>query len=283
MKKALLALGLLVSVWSVNAQEKVPVKNLVKTISLLMPRTANDDMPGTRGASVAWHPVQKKYYAAMAGNSEYPLAVFDATGKQLSADTANCNADIRGLWYNPKTKSLEGNTYGDSSRKPYGLLRFQLDAKGLVKSVNAYMAFHQSPSANSLGCLEPVSQKLLFYYDGYVYAYQASKGNFSDSSFIEFGQSATDGKIDDFDVWDLSLGNYNATTMVYTGIKGAEWGLLNYIDRRVELYDAKTHFLTRIYKLPAEASAEGSFNFAFCNNQFWFFDMESRTWTGYKM
>src|SRR5215831_11978397 len=59
---------------------------LKKVIELKMPKTASDDMPGTRGASVAWHPLQKKYYAVFAGNMDYPLAVFDEKGKRLSDD-----------------------------------------------------------------------------------------------------------------------------------------------------------------------------------------------------
>mgnify|MGYP006388747501 CR=1 FL=1 len=62
-------------------------RTLVQTAALLMPRTVDDEMPGTRGASVTWHPVQKKYYTAMAGNGAYPMAVFDAKGKRLSDPT----------------------------------------------------------------------------------------------------------------------------------------------------------------------------------------------------
>ena len=41
---------------------------------------------GNNGASVAWHPQQKKYYASFAGNATYPLAVFSENGKRLSAN-----------------------------------------------------------------------------------------------------------------------------------------------------------------------------------------------------
>ena len=59
-----------------------------------MPKTADDDMPGTRGAGVAWHQY-KKYYANFAGNVGYPSAVFNATGKRLSSDDAETMVDTR--------------------------------------------------------------------------------------------------------------------------------------------------------------------------------------------
>src|SRR5438552_2828335 len=89
------------------------VKTLTKTIELKMPKTADDDMPGTRGAAVVWHPLQKKYYASFAGNEGYPMAVFDITGKRLSGDEQTCLKDTRGLWYNPKLNKICGNGHSD--------------------------------------------------------------------------------------------------------------------------------------------------------------------------
>src|SRR5262245_4426823 len=75
---------------------------LKKVLELKMPKEG-----GANGASVAWHPVQKKYYAAMAGNTTYPLAVFDINGKRLSADDQTTMFDVRGLWYNSRSKKLQ--------------------------------------------------------------------------------------------------------------------------------------------------------------------------------
>src|SRR5258706_8069777 len=107
MKKIFFTL-LLMLPFLLNAQL---VKTLKKTIELKMPgkvyvsvNTGNDSMPGTRGAAVIWHPVQKKYYAAFAGNWDYPLAVFNSTGQILSGEELTTKEDLRGLWYNPKLK-----------------------------------------------------------------------------------------------------------------------------------------------------------------------------------
>jgi hypothetical protein len=59
MKKIIVfALIFFVTATALQAQLK---QSLKKVMELKMPKTADDDMPGTRGASVAWHPVQKKY------------------------------------------------------------------------------------------------------------------------------------------------------------------------------------------------------------------------------
>src|SRR5215813_581029 len=72
-------------------------QSLKKVLELKMPKTEDDDMAGKRGASVAWHSVQKKYYAVFAGNAEYPLAIFDMTGKLLSDEDQTAMTDTRGL------------------------------------------------------------------------------------------------------------------------------------------------------------------------------------------
>ena len=91
MNKALIlaALTLLLSFQS-NAQA---VKTLKKVITLEITEEG-----GSNGAAVAWHPVQKKYYAAMSGNSEFPMGVFDAQGKKVFEDGITTQYDVGGLW-----------------------------------------------------------------------------------------------------------------------------------------------------------------------------------------
>ena len=63
---------------------------------------------GSNGASVAWHPVLKRYYAAFAGNADFPLGIFDEKGKRLSADNLTTQIDVRGLWYNENPGRIDG-------------------------------------------------------------------------------------------------------------------------------------------------------------------------------
>ena len=64
MKPTILLLALAATTFSINAQKTQPLKQVIE---LKMPKTAEDDMPGKRGASVAWHPVQKKIFCSFRG------------------------------------------------------------------------------------------------------------------------------------------------------------------------------------------------------------------------
>jgi hypothetical protein len=273
MKRLFLFVVLLLATTIANAQAKP--KTLRKVLSLQMALTKEDDMPGTRGGSVAWHPLQKKYYAAMAGNIGYPLCVFDATGKRLSADDHTTQADIRGLWYNPASKAIEGNQYND-----YGWFRYSLDAKGMVKEVEETQEGMHQPGEQSVGAYNAVTKQVLFLKGSQVYFYDAATASVSDSLLIHWGKTKTDGAGDDEDIAYVP-GGYNSG-LIYTGIAGGELGFLNIAEMRVELYDIKSGFLKNALALPEDAITEPTFNFAFTNGIFWLFDMESRVWTGYK-
>ena len=73
---------------------------------------------GTNGSGVAYDPILKRYYTAIAGNAGYPLDVFDRSGRFIATNT--CNADIRGLFYNPEYKTIECNTYENHDIMSFG-------------------------------------------------------------------------------------------------------------------------------------------------------------------
>jgi hypothetical protein len=70
--------------------------------------------------------------------------------------------------------------------------------------------------------------------------------------------------------------------LFYTGIPNAEFGLLNVMQRQVELYNEKTGLLTQKLKLPDDLPTWPAFNFGYANGTYWAFDQDTRTWTGYK-
>jgi hypothetical protein len=248
-------------------------RTLKKTIVLQMALTAEDDMPGTRGASVVWHPIQKKYYAAMAGNVGYPLSVFDPGGKRISPDTHIANADIRGLWYNPFVKAIQGNQYND-----YGWFQYVLTPKGLVDEVEELQEGMHQPDAQSAGAYYVPKKQVLFQKEGTVsfYNYQTAE----EETTLEIFWGMKSGQ-EGLDQLDSPEGIYNSG-IIYTGIKGGEIGFLNVDDRQIELYNIKTGYLTQALKIPDDATPELTFNFAFANGMYWLFDMENRKWTGYK-
>ena len=274
MKKLLFILTIIATMFSANAQPATE-KLLKKGMTLTMPRTIEDEMPGTRGASVVWHPLQKKYYAAMAGNTGYPLGVYDATGKKLSQDSLNCDADIRGLWYNPQKKQIQGNAYSD-----YGWFSYTLNAKGISATADIFMEGLNQPDAQSAGTYSTARQEVLFLDKGYVSFYTITDGQSDNSIKIHWGLTKADGIGEDEETGTPE--DYNYSNVIYTGLKGAELGFLNITEMQIELYDIADGFLTRKLKLPEDAAMNASFNFAYTNGMYWLFNIETRTWTAYK-
>jgi hypothetical protein len=273
MKQLLPLVVLLLATTIANAQAKPKV--LRKVLSLQMALTKDDNMPGTRGASVAWHPLQKKYYAAMAGNMGYPLGVFDAAGKRLSDDSLRCDADVRGMWYNPLKKQLQGNSYSD-----YGWFSYTLDAKGIPATTDIFVEGMNQPDEQSVGAFSLAKQGVLFIHDGYVSFYSIAGERSADSLKIRWGRTKTDGIGDDEETGTPE--DYNNTTVVYTGLKGAELGFFNITEMQIELYDIASGFLSVKINLPEDAPSNASFNFAYANGMYWLFNIETRIWTGYK-
>jgi hypothetical protein len=274
MKKLLLILSVITTTLSVKAQV-TPAKLLKKTVTLGMPRTVDDSMPGTRGASVVWHPLQKKYYAAMAGNAQYPLGVFDMSGKLLSPGSLNCDADVRGLWYNALKKQVQGNSYSD-----YGWFAYTLNTKGIPGEATIFIEGKNQPDDQSAGAFSLAKQQVLFLNSGEIFFYNIKGEALDQSLTIRWGRTKNDGPGEEEEA--ATPDDYNNSTVVFTGLKGAELGFLNITEMQIELYNMANGFLTKKLKLPEEAPMNSSFNFAYTNGMYWLFDIESRTWTGYK-
>lgn len=279
MKKPLLFLlmGFLTLATSIRAQKTIKLK---ESMTLQMPRSADSDMPGTRGASVAWHPVQKKYYAAMAGNAGFPFAIFNATGKLLSSESLNCDEDTRGLWYNPVKKQIQGNAYSDG-----GWFVHKLNANGMKTATEVFLEGMNQPNGQCVGAYNPLTKQVLFLDEGEVAKYDASTGQLVGTINIQWAKAKTDDEEDEDD-YDLEETDpeetYNYTTMICTGIKGKELGFLNIVNKEIELYNSETGALAAKLALPENSIVEPSFNFSYANGMYWLFDMKARTWTAYK-
>ncbi|HNP54562.1 MAG TPA: hypothetical protein PKK69_08085 [Ferruginibacter sp.] len=280
MKKPLLIILLLaINLFSfAQTPAKTASRSLKKVLTLLMPRKAEDEMPGTRGACVAWHPVQKKYYASMAGNYQYPMGVYYATGKRLSAPDASCQIDTRGLWYNTASGMIEGNTYAKA--EPGGLFAYRLDAKGLLLQTMLYLNGTVIPADNAVGAYDATNHRIIYLVGNEVTSYDAADGKFISSTTIQWGHTKQQGPVDLSN--EQLADDYNSTSVVYTGIKGAEWGLLNTNEKRLELYNEADGYLSRTWQFPTTAVLNSTFNLAYCNNILWSFDMDTRTWVGYQ-
>jgi hypothetical protein len=240
--------------------------------------TLTIDRPGgANGANIAWHPVQKKYYAAMAGNIVYPFLVFDATGNKLSPEDLETMFDVRGLWYNPTSKTLQANGYND-----FGWSEYRLNEKGIPVSSRKLTIVTSQPDAQSVGVYDP-KKNMVYFLDYKTMSIEGHEmKNGSSASFIQLHLRArTSDDINDIENEELKY-DYNENAIVFSGIKSAEVGLLNVASKQIELYDISTGLLKQTLILPEYAPANASLNFCFSNGIYWLFDKGARIWHGYK-
>jgi hypothetical protein len=217
---------------------------------------------GTNASAVAFDPGNKVYYAVIAGNESFPLEKFDEYGNSLS--TSNAGVDTRGMWWNPKTKSLELNAYGDN-----GYYRVEFDSYGNLSGSSFQLISGQNqPDAQSVAAFDEKKQLLYFYYDGAVYSYSFKNGKAGKKQVY-------------LDI-PVSTDDINYTTVIYTGIKGKEFGLLDYSDAKVLFFDRKGKN-TGTVRLPDDAEVNSYFRFSYANNMVWLYSVDNRVWYGYKI
>lgn len=261
-----------------EASVKDEKKNGGKELKIISAEKVMDmEIPagGANGASIAYHPKEKLYYAAQAGNMEFPLVIFNANGKVVSGEEQKTLIDVRGLWYNPKTKQLEGNAYKD-----FGWFSYDLNNNGIPVKLNRKKEGSYQPDDNSAGVLNTDDNEVLFLDGLNIVCYSTEGTDKRKSIQLHFGamneNDATTLSVTDFEQ------TYNTRSIIYTGTKGAEIGLLNVAKKQVELYDIKSGYMSQVIKLPIEFEVETYFNFSYSNGIYWVFDKQKRMWNGYK-
>ncbi|MCD6012469.1 MAG: hypothetical protein K0Q79_2331 [Flavipsychrobacter sp.] len=259
---------LFVTMLMVSIHSQAIEKTLKQVMILKIDRTG-----GANGANIVWHPVQKKYYAAQAGNVAFPMLVFDAKGKKLSPEDLETKFDVRGFWYNPNTKTLQANGYDD-----FGLSEYRIGTDGIPVSNKKLEINMSKPDAQSVGAYDP-KKNVLYFYDMsgvFIEPHSMTDGTTGDVITLHLGaQSKNDGSNEDVKY------DYNENAIVFTGIPKAEIGLLNVSKKQIELYDLATGLMTQKLKLPDEAPTQSSMNFSYANGIYWLFDKTERTWYGY--
>ena len=261
MKKLLLFVMLFSVAVTTNAQNR----SLKQVIEFSMPGDF-----GSNGASVVYHPLQKKYYASMAGNADFPFSVFDLKGTLLTNEDVTAGFDVRGMWYNSKTKTIQSNGYND-----FGWTNFKLDAKGTPTGNTIFIEGLKQPTEQSVGVFNDKQQKVYFLKDISIAEYDL-KGN-EIKTYPLYPKVAADPEMEE----EGLPSDYNKTA-IYTGIVKGEIGLLNNTDKTIELYNIATGKPTFKWKLPDGIPDNSLFNFAYSNGIVWLFDKELRTWFGYK-
>tara|TARA_Y100000385_G_scaffold291774_1_gene372225 strand:+ start:10906 stop:11709 length:804 start_codon:yes stop_codon:yes gene_type:complete len=222
---------------------------------------------GTNGSGVAYDPAKQLYYTIIAGNSSFPLEVFNSSGKHLFP-VAEAGNDLRGIWWNKKAKSLEGNCYGEN-----GIVKIGLTSTGSPSSSGNTTIFEGSgevrPTGNSCGVYD-AKKKELYYFENETFKVFKRK------------TGALSRKIEP-DLTSSERRELNYTSMIYTGIKRGELGLLDVNARKVYLFNKKTGAKTATINLPNDAPVSDRFAFSYANGYIFLFDKDLRTWYGYKI
>ncbi len=267
--KKLIVLLLLVTICGHEAGAK-KAKTLKRVMTLKTDRSG-----GMNGASVAWNPDQKKYYAAMSGNTYFPMFVYTAEGKIISDNLQETMFDVRGLWYNTTTQTLQTNGY-----KNFGMAEYVTDATGMPVAVKKMALASRQPNEQATAAYN-TALNVLYFYDHD--SSRIVKEDFNDTvtvTALHLGVKKRS-KIKKHSNSEV-LKDYNENTCVYSGVANAEVGLLNYKERQIELYNPETGLLKKVLQLPPDAPLEPSLNFSNCNGIYWFFDKKKREWRGYQ-
>lgn len=218
---------------------------------------------GTNGSGITYDPGKQLYYVVIAGNASFPMEVFNAKGDNVFQ--TETGSDMRGIWWNSKTKSIEGNCYADG-----GIVSMKLDASGYPSLGNTTLMSgdNHQPNVNSCGVYD--GKKLIYFIDGdKIYTYSRKNG-------------AAAGTLDLQLSYDAKV-NLNYTSMIYTGKKGMEIGVLDHINKKIYLLNKKTGSVSATITLPYEATCHESFRFGYANNYAFIYDTETRSWTGYRI
>jgi hypothetical protein len=261
----LLSLLLLLCIVADSYAQKTTALSKVMTLKI-------EGAGGANGANVAWYPLHKKYYAAMAGNIYYPMTIFTKEGKILSDTSLKTMFDVRGLWFNTTTNTLQANGFKD-----FGLGEYKLDDKDVPVSVTKLSASGQ-PDEQAAAAYDAKRNRLYFYdHESSVIVRRKSDGAIDTiplhlgAAYISVAPKHTD---------DTTKDKYNQNNIVYVNKKKV--GLLNVTERRIELYSTKNGLLKRVLTLPADAPVEQILNFSYSNNIYWLFDKKKREWRGYQ-
>ena len=269
--KTILLFSLSFFLISATVEAQINTKPVKKVAVLSMPGDA-----GSNGAAVVWHPVLKKYYASFAGNTEYPLAIFDATYKLLSSDDVTTMFDVRGMWYNTVSKKLEANGYDEN-----GWISYKLNAKGIPEDIVQLQEGMVQPTEQSVGVFDAQKKRISFLKDGTIYSYSLNGQIADDYIELKLKVDEPSETEDELEKTTALTDAYSTNTLCYTGIVNAEFAVLNYSSLQIECYNRKG-IQTKSLQLPDDAVVYNNFNFAYANGIFWLFDKNERQWIGYK-
>lgn len=217
---------------------------------------------GTNACAVVWVPEKSMYVTSIAGNIEYPIEGFTSTGTNVFS--AAIGFDGRGLWYNPKTKNLEGNGAGEEG---WYNIPFVDQTPGKPESI---ITGQYQPDFQSVGAYN-YSKKQVAFLSADMYSivtYSHKKPSKTKTIALN---------------WEgIPTGNINPFAFGFTGVKGYEYVCYDWVNTNLIFFDRKGNQTAKVV-IPSDAPISDMFCFSFTNGRAFFYDKDSRTWTGYKV
>ncbi len=218
---------------------------------------------GTNASAVTYVPGPNVYITCIAGNSNYPLEVFNREGKTIS--TAGAGIDLRGIWYNPATNSLEGNCAGEE-----GWFSTPLNAQGIPSG---------DWSLIRQGQLQPDFQSVM----SYITPKKKLVTITADNSFSFWGrkngkekvcfQHGTPGDTDWY---------FNPYSAAYTGNDAFPLAVLELNGEQILYFSLKGQYLGAT-KIDGGLPEMDGFRFSFANRNAFVYDESARTWSAYRV
>lgn len=217
--------------------------------------------PGGMGVSVVWNPGLKKYYAAVSGNVERWLFMYDQNGKAIKPPYL-LPFDPGSLWLEAGGKMLKSYASGME-----GLYVIHLREGMPAYAENIFYSLH-NPVAIGNGAWAGRRKEMWYYHDKAIFRYKIRHAHHRSPLQLD---------IDEFE------NELNSMGMVYTGIRGIEIGLYDRGQHRILLYNSRSGRCTRILQILDENGPKPICgDFAFTNGLFWLYNRESGIWHGYR-
>ena len=213
-------------------------------------------------SGIAYDPVNDRYYSVNAGSPHYPMETYDGNGRLLNATPQGF--DYRGVWYNPNTKSIEGNGFNSC-----GIWHAQVNSAHVANGNGKHLVSNtKGPDVQACADYDYNDNEIVYYYNGTIYRHDHE----------------TNELISSVSVSGLPVSSYhlNTTGIGYTGVKGMELGLWDYQNRKFYFIDKESGKYVTECQLPNSAPAQSYLKMGFENGLLWLYDGVSQ-WFGYRV
>lgn len=251
MKKLLLVLSTIFLSYSAIQAQCTVISNASQTVTLSGGSTSGTEF------SVAWNPVNQRYYSTNSGSSG-PLMTYSSTGTWVS--TVSPSPYKCGLWWNTNTNQLETNGYSSTGLYSLGTNSTTGNASGTSSSI--YTGYNQ-PSTYAQGSYDENDNEILYMSGSTIYRYNRVNGT-------QIGTITLSG---------YTFSGLNSNFVGYTGCTGKELVVYDYSTRRAVFFNKSNGSYDSYSQLPAAAPFVSGYGVSYANNKI--FLNNGTSWLGY--